>query len=124
MPAMEPNISAVGQHSQAGQRPLWLRLLIWAGIAVVAVNVLVGIFLLGGSIRIGWLGQFIIALGIVAVISKPYGGLNLLRTWSNKKTADFTRRDDPARGGYVYDVRPARISRMAVLVPLPLAAFL
>lgn len=72
----------------------------------------------------GFLGHLAIALGIVALIVRPRGGFNVLRTWSNPRTAEFTRRDDPARGGYLYDVRPARASRMAVLTPLPLAAFL
>lgn len=73
---------------------------------------------------IGFLGHLAIAFGIAALIARPRGGFNLLRTWSNPPTADFTRRDDPTRGGYVYDVRPARASRMAMLIPLPLAAFL
>lgn len=111
-------------ESRAGKRPVWLRLLIFAGIAFVAVNVLAMLVLSTGSIMIGFLGHFAIALGIAALVARPRGGLNLLRTWSNPPTADFTRRDDPTRSGYIYDVRPARASRMAILLPLPLAAFL
>lgn len=121
---MQPNTATTRLESRAGKRPVWLRLLIFAGIALVAVNVLAMLFLSAGSIKIGFLGHFAIALGIAALIARPRGGLNLLRTWSNAPTADFTRRDDPARGGYVYDVRPARASRTAILLPLPLAAFL
>ncbi len=117
-------VNTAQPESQVRKRPLWLRLLIFAVIAVVAVNLLAILFLSAGSIKIGGLGHFVIAMVVAAVVSRPYGGLNLLRTWSNPPTADFTRRDDPARNGYVYDVRPARASRTAILLPLPLAAFL
>lgn len=121
---MEQNTKATRSESQAGQRPPWLRLLIWAGVALVAINVLAILVLTVGSIRIGWPVKFIFGIGVFVVISRPYGGPNLLRTWSNKPTADFTRRPDPARGGYIYDVLPARASRLAILLPLPFCAFL
>lgn len=121
---MQSDTIAARTDSPAGKRPLWLRLLIWAGIAIVAVNLLAILVLSAGSIRIGFLGHLAVALAVTALITRPRGGFNILQTWSNPPTADFTRRDDPAQGGYVYDVRPARASRMAILVPLPLAAFL
>ncbi len=116
---MHQNTAATQPRSKPDQRPLWLRLLIWTAMVAIAVNVLAI-----GGVKIGLIGHLAIALGLGAAISQPYGSLNLLRTWSNAPTADFTRRDDPARGGYVNDVRPARASRTAILLPLPLAAFL
>lgn len=46
---MEPNTTATQPEFQAGQRPVWQRLLIWAGIALVVVNVLAILFLSAGE---------------------------------------------------------------------------
>src|SRR3990167_5343443 len=113
------------------QRPIWQRILIWGGIALLALNILPLMFLFvgnlfgpGSALR-GWGGLMMIVLlpflpllGFLLYL--PFGGLNLLRTAGNKATAEFKRRGDPARGGYLYDVRPARMSWLTALVPLPL----
>lgn len=114
-----------------GARAKWKRILIWAGIAFVALNVVPVLLFFTGPFLVGWLAPIVsvalhVALPVVilVVISRRFGGPNLARTCFNKTTADFKRREDPARGGYVYDVQPARASWLAVLVPLPLCIFL
>lgn len=110
---------------------MWQRILIWGGIALLALNVFPLVFLFLGNLfgpgsALRGLGSLllIILLPLLPLLGfllyLPFGGLNLLRTARNKATAEFERRDDPARGGYLYDVRPARISWLTVLVPLPL----
>lgn len=121
---METNNTAGRLNLLSAERPGWQRLLIWGGIAFAALNILPLVFLFTGNILAGGFGTTLIAVGLFIAVSLPFGGLNLLRTWFNGARADFTRRDDPARGGYVYAVRPARASWLAVLVPLPLCAFL
>jgi hypothetical protein len=106
----------------SGERPGWQRLLIWGGIAFAALNILPLFILFFGNTRTSGVGTFILAAAAFVVISLPFGGLNLLRTWFNGARADFTRRDDPARGGYVYDVHPARASWLPLLALLPFGA--
>lgn len=110
-----------------GARAKWKRILIWAGIAFVALNIVPVLLFFTGNFLIAWLAPIVsvaLPVAILVVISRRFGGPNLARTCFNKATADFKRREDPSRGGYVYDVQPARASWLAVLVPLPLAAFL
>lgn len=121
---METDNIAGRQNLLSSQRPTWQRLLIWGGIAFAALNILPLVFLFTGNILTGGFGTFVLVVGLFIAVSLPFGGLNLVRSWANKATADFKRLDDPVRGGYIYDVRPARASWLAVLVPLPLCAFL
>ncbi|MEO3433991.1 hypothetical protein [Inquilinus sp. CAU 1745] len=116
-----------GTPTPKGARPTWQRVLIWVAIAFVALNVLPVLLFFTGDFLIGWLAPVIrvaIPVAIFIAIARHFGGSNLARTCFNKTTADFKRREDPARGGYVYDVQPARASWLAVLVPLPLGVFL
>lgn len=110
--------------SAATTRPPWKRILIWLGIAFLVLNLLPLLFYALGQTLGNPLVRFVIVLGILAALSVPLGGHNLLRTALNPATARFTRHDDAARGGYRYEVRPARASWLAVLVPLPLCALL
>lgn len=128
---METNDAAVRLPLFSNQRPGWQRLLIWGGVAFAALNIVPlvfhvagNLFGLGNALR-GWgsllllvLLPFLPLLGFLLYL--PFHGINLLRTAANSTTAAFTRRDDPARGGYLYDVRPARMSWLTVLAPLPL----
>lgn len=106
-------------------RPLWLNVLIWVGIAFLLLNTF-GIVLFAiqtlGLAALGDVG------GIIAIVGLGLfwwlGGFNVVRTWANKATADFTRSENTAAGGYTYDVRPARASWLPVLVILPLGIFL
>lgn len=108
----------------APKRKRWPRVLLWLGVAYLAINILP--FVWTTVTRTIGHPLFLFLGTVVAVLafSIPYGGLNLLRTAFNPKTADFVRRDDPERGGFLYEVRPARASWLAVLVPLPLCALL
>lgn len=122
------------------QRPVWQRVLVWVGIGFLAINLLPLVFFITGSLAGnlfgprsmlgGWLGAWGVNLGSwsmplsLFLLFLPFGGLNLLRTGANGARATFKRRDDPARGGYLYDVRPARASWLTVLTPLPLFAVL
>lgn len=115
----------------SGQRPMWQRVLLWVVIALLAINIVFPLLFMfgnaiqrvtGGILGSGFTG-FVVALAVFFAFAAPRGGLNLLRTATNKTTSDFTRRDDPARGGYMYEVTPARASWLAILVPLPLCAF-
>jgi hypothetical protein len=101
---------------------MWQRVLIWGVIVFVAFNVLSLVFVLAGNLLSSGLVRFVITVAIFLAVAVPFGGLNLLHTWGNKATAEFNRSDDPAKGGYLYRVRPARASWLAVLVPLPLCA--
>jgi len=128
---MEPNNTAARPSLLSSRRPGWQRLLIWGGIAFVALNILPLVFSIAGnlfgpgsalrdwgSLLILILLPFLPLLGFLLYL--PFDGINLLRTATNSATAAFTRRDDPAGDGYLYDVRPARMSWLTVLVPLPL----
>lgn len=110
--------------SGAAARPRWKRILLWLGIAFLALNILPFIWFYVARTVSNPVVVFLAVLGSVLALSAPYGSLNLLRTANNPATADFTRHDDPASGGFRYEVRPARASWMAVLVPLPLCALL
>jgi len=112
---MEPNTTAGPLRFLSGDRPVWQRLLIWLGIAFVLFNT-VGIaafFVLENN-----MGTFarlaLVAVTLALPLWKGHG-LNILRTWGNPATASFTRRDDPATGGYLFTVQPARAARMPAL---------
>jgi len=115
---METNDAAVRLPLFSNQRPGWQRLLIWGGIIFIGLQALPALIYFGTSNQASPIGAVALALGL----SLPFGGLNVLRTWFNGARADFKRRDDPARGGYVYDVRPARASWLPLLALLPLGA--
>ncbi|MBN9506750.1 MAG: hypothetical protein J0I69_12055 [Altererythrobacter sp.] len=62
-----------------------------------------------------------------AVVALPlwkWHGLNVLHTWRNPKIASFTRRDDPATGGLLFEVEPARAARMPALPLFAVGLFL
>jgi hypothetical protein len=100
----------------------WRRLLLWAGGAFLAFNVLsLAIFVLAGTV--GWAIKPLGFVAAVLVVLWPFGGFNVLRTWANPARADFQRRNDP-EGGHVFEVRPARASWLPVLVLAPLCLFL
>jgi hypothetical protein len=128
---VEPHDTTARPSLLSSQRPGWQRLLIWGGIVFAALNILPLVSLIAGnlfgpgSVLRGWgsllmlvLLPFLPLLGFLLYL--PFDGINLLRTAGNSATAAFTRRDDPRRDGYLYDVRPARMSWLTVLVPLPL----
>lgn len=117
--ALESNTSARQPERPVGKRPMWLRVLIWIGVAFLLFNT-VGVllfFLLEN--RIGKItGAMVPLLLVAATLAVPtwrWHGRNVLRTWGNKATAEFTRRDDPATGGHLFHVQPARAARMPAL---------
>lgn len=116
LPAMQPN-AAAQPDSQTGQRPAWLRILLWVGAAFLLFNTLgVALFFVSGpSIGMGMLVRLALVGAVVAVPLWKWHGMNVLRTWGNPKAASFTRRDDPATGGFLFDVQPARAARMPAL---------
>lgn len=96
-------------------RPTWLRALIWIGIAFLLFNTVGAalLYMLGSGS-----GQSTRPLVVIATLAVPIWYLkvgNVLRTWGNSARADFTRRPDPATGGYIFDVRPARAARSPAL---------
>jgi hypothetical protein len=107
-------------------RPIWQRVLIWLGIAFLLFNTLgVALFLVAPpSINIGMLFRLALVGAVVAVPLWKWHGLNVLRTWRNPATASFMRRDDPATGGYLFDVQPARAARMPALPLFAVGVFL
>lgn len=108
----------------ASARPRWKRVLLWLGVAFLALNVLPFIWFYVVRTVSHPIVVFLAVFGVVLAMSARYGSLQLLRTASNPASADFTRHDDAGSGGYRYEVRPARASWLAVLVPLPLCALL
>lgn len=106
------------------QRKRWPRILLWLVGAYLALNLLPFVWS-GVSRTVGHpLFLFVGFLVAAFAFTIPYGGMNLLRTAFLPATADFVRRDDPERNGFLYEVRPARASWLAVLVPLPLCALI
>lgn len=92
-------------------RPVWQRALIWIGIAFVLFNTVgVGLFFLLEN-RMGQFGRLLLVAATLAIPLWPWHLKNVLRTWGNKAVANSTRRDDPATGGYLFDVQPARAAR-------------
>lgn len=92
-------------------RPIWQRVLIWLALAFLLLNTLgVALFFVSPiiNINIGTLLRLALVGAVVAVTLWKWHGLNVLRTWRNPATASFMRRDDPATGGYLFDVQPAR----------------
>src|SRR5690606_5747092 len=64
---------------------------------------------------IGPAGRFVT---IAATLALPIWILNLhnvFKTWGNKAIAEFTRREGPTTGGYLFHVRPARAARMPAM---------
>ncbi len=119
--------SAAGQpESLKGKRPVWMRILLWVGAAFLLVNAF-GVALVFVSVP-GQDAGMVVRLALVgAVVALPlwkWHGMNVLRTWGNPATASFTRRDDPATGGVVFDVRPARAARMPALPLFAAGGFL
>lgn len=122
----ESSAHLFGRAAAKASRPLWLRILIWVGLAFLLLNTAgVAIFFLAGTVGrvlggfFGALGPGCIAMVVAVAVLWPIGGANLIRTAANRGKADFKRRDDPA-GGHIYDVRPARASWLPVLVLTPL----
>lgn len=104
-----PEITAIRQALKR-DRPAWLRILIWIGIAFLLFNTVgVALFFLLGSV--GNIGPLLVVATTLAVAIWGLNLKNVLRTWGNKAAADFTRRDDPATGGIIFDVQPARAAR-------------
>lgn len=119
--------TAVRQHENpAHQRPAWLRVLLWVGAAFILFNTLgVALFFVSGpSIGMGTLLRLALVGAVVALPLWKWHGMNVLRTWNNPKAARFTRRDDPATGGFLFDVEPARAARMPALPLFAAGAFL
>lgn len=112
------------RDAEAGGRTSfpWRRVLLWGGAAFLAFNVLsLAILVLAGTV--GWAIKPLAFLAAVLAVLWPFGGFNVLRTWGNPAKADFQRHDDPGRG-HVFEVRPARASRLPVLVLAPLCLVL
>lgn len=123
---MNANTAARQHKNPAHQRPVWLRVLLWAGAAFVLFNTLgVALFFVSGpSINIGTLVRLALVGAVVALPLWKWHGMQVLRTWNNPKVASFTRRDDPATGGVLFDVEPARAARMPALLLFAAGAFL
>lgn len=121
---MEPKTSPARPSLLSPRRPLWQRILVWVAIAFVAINLLPALFLLPSALIDPALIVPLAIIGGAVALFTSRGGLALLRTGWNKPTANFTRRDDPSTGGYIYDVQPARASWLSILLPLPLFVFL
>jgi hypothetical protein len=108
-------------------RPTWQRVLIWLALAFLLFNTLgVALFFVSPiiNINIGTLLRLTLVGAVVAVPLWKWHGLNVLRTWRNPATACFMRRDDPATGGYLFDVQPARAARMPALPLFAVGVFL
>jgi hypothetical protein len=111
------NTTAGQPDTQTGKRPLWLRLLIWAGAAFLLFNT-VGVALSLGALPGVSAGSFIRLALVGAAVAAPlwkWHGMNVLRTWRNPAVASFTRHEDPATGGFLFDVQPARAVRVPAL---------
>ncbi len=104
-------------------RPLWLRVVLWAVLAQVLIGVATLIPLL---IPVRLTQSIASAFPILVSASLAgfwyLGGGNVLKTWGNRPTSDFERADAPGLGGYRYSVRPARATRLPLLVLPPLVA--
>jgi hypothetical protein len=112
------NANTAAQHENpAHQRPAWLRALLWVGAAFILFNTLgVALFFVSGpGINIGTLVRLALVGAVIVLPLWKWHGTNVLRTWNNPKIASFTRRDDPATGGVLFDVQPARAARMPAL---------
>lgn len=123
---MNANTAGRRRENPAHQRPVWLRVLLWVGAAFVLFNTLgVALFFVSGpSINIGALVRLALVGAVVALPLWKWHGMQVLRTWNNPKVASFTRRDDPATGGVLFDVEPARAARMPALLLFAAGAFL
>lgn len=123
---MEPNTAAGPLRLLSSDRPAWQRILIWIVIAFVLFNTLIValFFVSGPGINMGMLVQLALVGAVVALPLWKWHGINVLRTWGNPKVARFTRRDDPATGGFLFDVEPARAARMPALPLFAVGAFL
>jgi hypothetical protein len=123
---MENRMSRSGLRNtllaRINRQPVWLRLVIWLCIGFLLLNTVVSVLL----IVLGQAGGFLkFGLSLVCLIGFFFlGGKNILRTWVNSSKADFQRREEPVRGGYVYTVRPARATRLPLIVLLPLVLLL
>lgn len=123
---MEPNTAAGPLRFLSSDRPAWQRILIWIVIAFVLFNTLIValFFVSGPGINMGMLVQLALVGAVVALPLWKWHGMNVLRTWRNPKVARFMRRDDPATGGFLFDVEPARAARMPALPLFAAGAFL
>lgn len=123
---MEPNTAAGPLRLLSSDRPVWQRILIWVVIAFVLFNTLIValFFVSGPGANMGMLVQLALVGAVVALPLWKWHGMNVLRTWRNPKVARFTRRDDPATGGFLFDVEPARAARMPALPLFAAGAFL
>ncbi|MCB2050171.1 MAG: hypothetical protein KDE63_01960 [Novosphingobium sp.] len=123
---MDSNTAARPHENPARQRPVWLRVLLWVGAVFILFNTLgVALFFVSGpSINMGMLVRLALVGAVVALPLWKWHGMNVLRTWNNPKIASFTRRDDPATGGFLFDVEPARAARMPALPLFAVGLFL
>lgn len=112
---MEANMADTQQATQRGKSPLWLRALIWIVAAFVLLNIVGAGLFFALENRMGQLARLALVAATLAVPLWKWGGINVLRTWGNPATASFIRRDDPATGGYLFSVQPARAARMPAL---------
>lgn len=96
-------------------RPVWQRSLIWIGIAFLLFNTVgVALFFVLEN-RMGQLGRLLVVAATLAIPIWRWHINNVLRTWGNKEVAVYTRLHDPATGGYIFDVQPARAARMPAI---------
>ncbi|MCK9543191.1 MAG: hypothetical protein M0R03_14315 [Novosphingobium sp.] len=123
---MDSNTTARPYENPARQRPVWLRVLLWVGAVFILFNTLgVALFFVSGpSINMGMLVRLALVGAVVALPLWKWHGMNVLRTWNNPKVASFTRRDDSATGGFLFDVQPARAARMPALPLFATGTFL
>lgn len=123
---METKTESGQPGSLKGKRPAWMRMLLWAVAAFFLVNAL-GVALIFISVPGQDAGMLLRLALVAAVVALPlwrWHGMDVLRTWGNPATARFTRHDDPATGGIVFDVSPARATRMPALPLFAVGVFL
>jgi hypothetical protein len=123
---LDSNTTARPHESPTRQRPVWLRVLLWVGVAFIFFNTLgVALFFVSGpNINMGMLVRLALVGAVVALPLLKWHGMNVLRTWNNPKVASFTRREDSATGGFLFDVQPARAARMPALPLFAVGLFL
>lgn len=107
-------------------RPLWQRLLLWLVIIFLLFNTvgvaLFFVFEIFGR-YFGKLFVLILASVTLAIPIWRWHLKNVLQTWGNPSVSVFTRRDDPATGGYLFDIQPARATRTPAIFLFAVGVF-
>ena len=107
-------------------RPLWQRLLLWLLIIFLLFNTvgvaLFFVFEIFGK-YFGKLFVLILAGATLAIPIWRWHLKNVLQTWGNPSISAFTRREDPATGGYLFDIQPARATRTPAIFLFAVGVF-